>query len=163
MATQAAKKSKRETRLEEDIAALERRVSELAYLQSGGNLTKVLVTGMRATALVACFYFVTDLVKALSGKDTKADISFNIGAQLLSHLDLDVEIINLETIYLIAFVILSILTLSAVGWAFRERALRKHQLEKSQERIVKLERLIDPTRTSSYLTPQGETNPQDRI
>lgn len=81
----------------------------------------------------------------------------------LSHLDLDVEIINLETIYLIAFAILSILTLSAVGWAFRERALRKHQLEKSQERIVKLERLIDPTRTSSYLTPQGETNPQDRI
>lgn len=121
------------------------------------------MTGIRTVGTVLCVSFVSDLVKALSGKNTKADITFNFGAKLLSFFNLDVEIINVETVYLIAFVILTVLAFFAVVWAFGERVLRKRAIEHFQERIGTQEHSIDPDRTSSNLTPRGETHPGDRV
>ena len=44
----------------------------------------------------------------------------------------------------------------------RERGIRKKSTERMQSRSVKLEQQLDPGRSSSQLTPRGETNPADR-
>ena len=46
--------------------------------------------------------------------------------------------------------------------AWRERRLRHQSVEYLQTRPKELEKQHDPNRTSSMLTPQGKTNPQDK-
>ncbi len=47
-------------------------------------------------------------------------------------------------------------------WAILERKLRKRKTEVFQKRIKILEKKIDHNRTSSGLSPSGETNPEDK-
>jgi len=49
----------------------------------------------------------------------------------------------------------------AIVWAMKERALRRRKTEYFQSRIRSLEQRLDPERTSSKLTPGGDTNPED--
>ncbi|NBB84255.1 MAG: hypothetical protein GVY28_12725 [Alphaproteobacteria bacterium] len=53
-------------------------------------------------------------------------------------------------------------TIAFGGIAFRERKLRQRTIERLTKRIHELESRIDSQRTSSGLTPTGETNPHDR-
>ena len=48
-----------------------------------------------------------------------------------------------------------------VIYAIRERRNRIKELQKYSKRTILLEQRIDPNRTSSNLTPKGETNPLD--
>jgi hypothetical protein len=50
----------------------------------------------------------------------------------------------------------------AAIWAVVERALRHRKTEALQTRIIDLEKSIDPRRSSSGLTPKGQTNPHDK-
>lgn len=46
-------------------------------------------------------------------------------------------------------------------WAAGERKLRHNKVEYLQRRIIELETMIDPNRTTSGLTPEGRTSPHD--
>lgn len=54
------------------------------------------------------------------------------------------------------------LTGAACAWAAAERILRLRKIESMQGRIKDLETRLDPKRSSSGLTPRGQTNPRDR-
>jgi hypothetical protein len=47
-------------------------------------------------------------------------------------------------------------------WAFGERKIRQKRVLQLHARIKDLETAIDPDRSTSKLTPEGKTNPQDR-
>src|ERR1700733_2902499 len=50
------------------------------------------------------------------------------------------------------------LTGAACAWAVAERSLRHRKVEQMQGRLKELETTIDPHRSSSGLTPRGQTN-----
>lgn len=54
-----------------------------------------------------------------------------------------------------------IFTALLAGWGFIERAFRKQNIRRMSARIKNLESQIDPQRTSSGLTPSGDTHPGD--
>jgi len=47
-------------------------------------------------------------------------------------------------------------------WAILERMVRKRAIERLTERTQKLEKAIDPKRSSSGLTTRGNTHPRDK-
>ena len=47
-------------------------------------------------------------------------------------------------------------------WAILERIVRKRTIKRLTERTQKLEKAIDPRRSSSGLTPTGSTHPRDK-
>lgn len=49
-----------------------------------------------------------------------------------------------------------------VLWATMERTLRKRNIRRWHPRIKELETMLDQDRSTSTLTPSGETNPKDR-
>lgn len=55
-----------------------------------------------------------------------------------------------------------IFSLCCLVWAAGERWLRHWKTEALQKHIKELELQLDPLRTSSGLTPTGETNPKDK-
>ncbi|MER8511664.1 hypothetical protein NKH47_01740 [Mesorhizobium sp. M1060] len=61
----------------------------------------------------------------------------------------------------VKFALAITLTGAAVAWAAAERMLRRRKTEQLQDRIIDLERRIDPNRTTSGLTKKGMTNPRD--
>ncbi|WP_424813585.1 hypothetical protein [Roseococcus sp. YIM B11640] len=46
-------------------------------------------------------------------------------------------------------------------WAYAERRTRQLKVQKLSDRIIDLERKVDPNRTSSGLTRSGLTHPED--
>jgi hypothetical protein len=67
----------------------------------------------------------------------------------------------LNVLFDIRFVLLLGTTAAAVVWAIVERKLRQRTILRMHPRIKQLETMIDPGRTTSNLTPKGETNPMD--
>ena len=58
--------------------------------------------------------------------------------------------------------VLSLLGTAAAGvWAVAERRLRQRTIERLHPRIKQLESLLDLRRSTSNLTPKGDTNPMD--
>jgi hypothetical protein len=51
---------------------------------------------------------------------------------------------------------------AATAWALVERKLRQRKTEYFQDRIRRLETQVDPRRSTSGLTREGKTNPNDR-
>ena len=48
-----------------------------------------------------------------------------------------------------------------IAWAIIERKLRQSYIKRADERIKSLESQLDRSRSSSNLTPEGKTNPED--
>jgi hypothetical protein len=92
--------------------------------------------------LAYCTYLT---IAALAGKETDA----SIGISFLG---------NITVSQSFAY----IFGAGGVVYGFRERALRQRTIERLQRRVQELEAAQDPSRTSSKLTPRGETRPQDR-
>ena len=51
--------------------------------------------------------------------------------------------------------------LASLGYGAFQKKLRQSTIERLQGRITELETLVDSSRTSSDLTPRGETRPED--
>jgi hypothetical protein len=49
-----------------------------------------------------------------------------------------------------------------VGYGLVERRLRRRNIKRLTKHTEELEKRIDPERTSSGLTPEGKTRPEDR-
>lgn len=92
--------------------------------------------------VVACFAIVSHMVDSLAGKVTIADIGLRI-------------IMNIRLYLSWAF------GAGGIIWGYRERKLHHDGIAAQQERILALEKRIDPKRTSSRLTERGTTNPED--
>lgn len=107
-------------------------------------IASVVNHAIRVGGAVAIAYFGYRTVGVLAGETTTA----NIGIRFLA----DVRVSD------------------AVAWLFgaggvmyglRQRRLRRSTVERLSGRITQLEKGIDSRRTSSHLTPRGETQPED--
>lgn len=103
------------------------------------NLSKIIIEIIRYGAIVACFYFLQQMVHDLAGKQTAAKINVDI----------------MTEVFAVAFGI------GGIAYGRRQRKLRRDKTEYLQNRIQSLEKLVDPKRSSSRLTPRGETRPED--
>lgn len=105
------------------------------------SIAKTLIKYGTLAFLGFCFW---QVAYVLAGKTTLADIGINfLGSFTISN---------------------SVALLFGGGgviYALRERRYRIKELQKYSKRVILLEQMIDPSRTSSNLTPKGETNPMD--
>ena len=131
----AKKKSRAE--LEADLKALRRH-------QTGSVVAKSLESLFKWAGITLIAYWSYRSIEVLAGETTTADIGLTILA-------------DVQTSKGVAWIV----AILASGYGLRQRTLRKRNIERLQARIRALESHIDPGRTSSGLTPQGETNPKD--
>lgn len=100
-------------------------------------------TAIRWTAGIVALYVSKDLLVALAGRET-------ILALKLAFLG------DWKTVLSYIF------AGGGVGYGYTERRLRQSAIKRLHNRVKELETMIDPNRTSSGLTVEGKTNPQDR-
>lgn len=98
---------------------------------------------------VACAYFLYKIALVLAGKTTLASFAMSVGVAVLGNDKV------MKTIYIV-------LTGGSIAYGVGERRLRRREIKRHTERPRKLEQLIDPNRTSSGLTSEGTTRPEDR-
>lgn len=96
--------------------------------------------------LVGIFYFMSECVIALSGEVTTSNI-----------------VIKFLTDFKINSALAMALGGGGVVYGASQNALRKKTVERLQKRNQALEKLIDKKRSSSKLTPTGDTRPEDII
>jgi hypothetical protein len=89
-------------------------------------------------------HFATESIKALAGKVT---ISYLVSKFLGS----------IAINQWVAWVIAGIST----GWACLERRQKRKKIAELSRRPIELEKMIDPGRSSSSITPEGTTRPGD--
>jgi len=92
-----------------------------------------------------CIYF-------LAGKTTITSLSAIVSTST--------ETVSI--VYKFIIVILVIIAIGAVIWAYLERRAKNKKVIKLSKRIVKLEKMIDPNRSSSYLNKDGSTRKEDK-
>jgi hypothetical protein len=109
------------------------------------SLTTITHTLIRYGGVVLPFYFMYLAANVLAGKSTTADI----GIKMLGSLTIT------ETVGY---------AVGAAGalYGLNERKLRRDKTEYLQDRIQKLEKQMDPKRSTSRLTTRGTTNPVDK-
>lgn len=94
--------------------------------------------------LVAIAFFFS--VESLAGQTTVADLGLTIRA-----------FASVRLSEILAWAVAT----SGVGYGLSQRGLRRRTIERLEGRIHLLEKGVDPDRTSSGLTPRGETHPED--
>lgn len=117
------------------------------YSKALESLTSLGSTFIRYGAVVLCVYIVYRMTSDLAGKTTLADIGLSL--KMFGGLSIT------DTV---SFA----LGVAGTVYGYKERRLRQSKTQYLQDRIQKLEKQLDPKRTSSRLTARGTTNPQDR-
>lgn len=56
-----------------------------------------------------------------------------------------------------------VISAGSITIAWNERKAKEKKTKYLQDRIIELEKKIDPSRSTSGLTPEGRTNPEDKI
>ena len=90
-------------------------------------------------------YYASEMVSSLAGRTTLTDIGVGV-------------LVSVQPREWVAYFI-AVMAL-ILGW--RERRLRMQKVEHFGDRNRHLESQLDPNRSSSHLTPKGETRPEDR-
>ena len=127
---------------------LEEKKQDLAFRRFAkvvDSVTTVVHSLIRYGGVALPFYFMYRVAAVLSGKTTAADIGLNLGGSLTI-----TETVGYG------------LGLAGMLYGVRERKLRRDKTEYLQERIQKLEKQVDPNRSTSRLTKRGTTNPMDQ-
>lgn len=125
-------------------AALE---AELRLLKAQRRSDGIATVGSRAVTWIGigfCFWCVRLIVDSLAGKRTMADIGVNVLGK-----------VGISTS------LAWFLAASCGLYGVAQRRLRKDTVEGMEKRIVELEKGIDPKRSSSNLTPRGDTPSED--
>jgi p-aminobenzoyl-glutamate transporter AbgT len=94
-------------------------------------------------ALIAYFAYLS--IRVLAGQETFARIVVRFLADFR---------VNEYVAYLFG--------IGGIVYGLGNRKLRKDNIERMAQRIKDLESLLDPRRSSSRLTPRGETRPEDK-
>lgn len=98
---------------------------------------------------VGCMYFIYKIAFVLSGKTTLASFAMSVAVSILGNDKV------MRGIYLV-------ITGGSIAYGVGQRRLRRREIARHTKRPKELETLIDPTRTSSGLTTEGTTRPEDR-
>jgi hypothetical protein len=104
-------------------------------------------TGIHVLGWVLVAYFGFHALQAMADQNTSISVALSLVFAAAA---------ELKVVLLFSFAGVSIV------WAIAERQLRYRKVEFLQKRIKALEISIDPRRTSSQLTIEGKTNPEDR-
>ena len=104
------------------------------------------ITQIKWVFLAIIVWFTYLAIDSIAGKSTILDIGIKAIARIVSG--------KLESFLVVALII------ALMGWWF-ERSLRRKTIEQFHEIREKYEKLIDSNRSSSRLTPQGRTRPED--
>jgi len=131
-------KRKTVAELQAEVELLKREKAARGWVEVVNNVVK-----WGGLVLIARYGYLT--IDSLAGGRTMADI----GIQLFT----DIRISSA-----LAWVLAG----SGIYYGHRQRKLRGDVVERLQRRIRELEERLDPNRSSSRLTPRGETNPEDR-
>jgi len=97
-----------------------------------------------AGCIVACVYLLSSAVRSFAGQLTYASVTLNLLANVIVKWALTATISGLSL---------------ALYW--RERNQHEKTRERLTKRITELEKRVNPTRTSSHLTPKGRTRKGD--
>jgi hypothetical protein len=127
-------------------AQLEAELRTLKAARAAEGWVAVLLSLIRWGAIFGISRYAYLAIAALAGKTTLADV----GIDFLGKVELSVTLAWL-------------LGVAGCGYGWRQRKLRRDSIERLQRRIQGLERHIDQTRSSSKLTPRGDSRPEDRI
>jgi len=87
-------------------------------------------------------------MEAFAGKTTLA----NFGVSLIADL-------KANTVF--SHLVMGVLGLGGAGYGLRERAQKRKEIKRLGNRVVDLEKRLDPNRTSSGLTIDGRSRPED--
>lgn len=87
-------------------------------------------------------------VEVLAGKSTLA----NFGIYLFA---------DLKANKVFSHLVMGLVGLTGAGYGIRERSQKRSQIHTLGNRVVELEKRIDPKRTSSGLTLDGRSRPED--
>jgi hypothetical protein len=110
------------------------------------SITKVVTTLVRYGTFSFVAWTVLQMVQALAGHVTIADISLAVRF-LVSEKKKEVFSWGVGA--------------AGFFYGWRQRKFRKDDIERRSERIAELERRLDPRRSSSKLDKRGGTNPED--
>lgn len=98
-----------------------------------------------ATVVIALFHYSSQTIEAFAGHVSIANFLFSVAA----HLDWTIKV----------SIVLSGVTTAALLIEYRRHRKTRERLTK---RITTLEKRLDPSRTSSQLTPEGTTRTEDQ-
>jgi len=124
-------------------AQLEAENSLLKRFHVSGNIATIISNLSRYGSLVAISYMIYLTVGSLAGKVTMTDI------KIAGTLD-------------VSDALGAIFRGSGLLYGIAQKRLRSKTIKRLKGRIQELEQQRDPNRTSSGLTPEGETRPEDR-
>lgn len=125
----------------------------------GSNLTKVVRDLIKYGAFVWIVYFVYASIDTLAGKTTFANIDVNAKGELSSQSE--VERSDVCQYWWYAVPLAGLFGVGGILYGRRQAKLRHDVIEHEHARTLELEARLDPKRTSSDLTPRGDTRPED--
>lgn len=140
-----ATRKNRQDACEQEIAKLRAENRQLKCVNRSAALVSVFNNAIRWGCLVLIVRYGYLSITALAGKSTSAEFLFNI---------LAMKNISVTFAWCIGF--------AGLLYGYRQRGLRKYTIERLQHRNVDLEKLIDDRRSSSKLTPRGDTRREDK-
>lgn len=127
-------------------ADLEAELKSLRNARLSEGFVSVAKDIVRYGTLVLIVRYVYLSIDSLAGRQTLADVGFTI----LGNVNVSVVIAWGAGAAGLAY-----------GW--QQRKLRRDTIEYLQRRNIELESELDPNRTSSSLTPRGDTRPEDQL
>lgn len=133
--------------------------AEIKYLRKGkrAELNIATINGFfKYGGLALIAYFGYRSIDTLAGKMTLADINLNA---LYSFKNSETDSYNWWKIFGIPGIAVGVL---GVIYGYGERKLRQFYINYRPDRYEKLEKKIDSGRTSSMLTQEGDTRPEDK-
>jgi hypothetical protein len=117
----------------------------LRRLRTTDGLAGVTVTLIKWGAVVLVAHELREIVVALAGKITLADIGIKVFGN-----------------FAVSEALAWVLGIGSASYGLFQNKLRKDVVQRLQGRIQQLERQRDPRRSSSELTPRGDTRPEDQ-
>ena len=129
----------------------------------GNNITKVIRDFIMWGAALGIAYFAYLSIDTLAGKTTKADIevkaegALSMNAKPAAKSDAS----DIPVYYKTALFLLLLFGVGGIAYGRREAKLRRDVIERYHPVIQVAEKDIDPKRSSSQLTSQGDTRPED--
>jgi len=106
----------------------------------------VIMYGIKYGSFLLAIYMITDAAKAFAGKTSVADLALRVLA-------------DIKAPQWVAYA----LGLGGVGWGWNERRLRHRTVARMARNKEEAEKRLDPGRTSSNLTAEGKSRPEDEI
>jgi hypothetical protein len=126
-------------------------MKELEYKLQSQKLDARLRLGLaliKYATLSFCAWMLVPAMEAFAGKTTLASFGVYLFADLKAN-----------TVF--SHVVMGILGLGGAGYGLRERSLKRKEIKRLGNRVVEVEKRLDPNRTSSGLTIDGRSRPED--